>query len=207
MLKNGTISTFLQGLLRSYSQIFFSESYWFAVPLVLVSFLDISAGLCGLIAVFISNLAASVLKFDKLSTIKGYYGFNSLLAGLGLGYHFELTLIILVIAVFAGFLTLLITIAFQGILGKYFLPYLSMPFVFSIWILLSAGGMLNGAEYNQKGVYVLNELFIIGGNPLVNLHQWWVGNITSSFLNSYFLSLGALFFQYNVFAGIVVAIS
>ena len=207
MVKNGRVSDILQGVLRSYSQIFFSESFWFAIPLVLVSFLDISSGFCGLLAVLTSNLSASVLKFDKLSTVKGYYGFNSLLAGLGLGYHFELTVIILVIAVFAGFLTLLITIAFQGILGKYYLPYLSMPFVFSIWIILSAGGMLNGAEYNQSGVYVLNELFLIGGNPLVNLHQWWVGNITSSFLNSYFLSLGAIFFQFNVFAGIVVAVS
>lgn len=207
MLKNGIISTFIQGVLRSYSQIFFSESYWFAIPLVLVSFLDISAGFCGLFSVLTANLAASLLKFDKLTTIKGFYGFNSLLVGLGLGYYYELTIIIIVIAIFSGFLTLLFTIAFQGILGKYYLPYLSIPFVFSIWIVLSAGGMLSGTEDNQSGVYILNKLFSIGGHPLVDLHQWWVGNITSNFLNSYFLSLGAIFFQFNVFAGLVVAIA
>jgi urea transporter len=207
MFKNGTISTFIQGVLRSYSQIFFSESYWFAIPLVIVSFLDISAGFCGLLSVLTANLVASLLKFDKLTITKGYYGFNSLLAGLGLGYYFELTLIIIVIAVFSGFLTLLITIAFQGVLGKYYLPYLSIPFVLSIWIVLSAGGMLSDVEGNQAGVYVLNKLFSIGGHPLVNLHQWWVENITSGFLNSYFLSLGAIFFQFNVFAGLVIAIA
>jgi hypothetical protein len=67
--------------------------------------------------------------------------------------------------------------------------------------------MLHGAENNEGGAYVLNKLFSIGGNPLVNLHQWWVSHIKSDFLNSYFMSLGAIFFQYNVFAGIVISIA
>jgi urea transporter len=205
--KNGIISTFIHGVLRSYSQIFFSESLWFAIPLVLVSFLDISAGFCGLLTVMTANLAASFLKFDKLTTNKGFYGFNSLLVGLGLGYYYELTLLIAIVAIFSGFLTLLITISFQGILGKYYLPYLSLPFVFSIWIILGAAGMLKGTVDNQSGVYILNKLFSIGGYPLVNLHEWWVGNVTSAFLNSYFLALGAIFFQFNIFAGIMVAIA
>lgn len=207
MFKKDMFNTFFKGVLRSYSQIFFSESYWFAVPLVLVSFIDISAGLSGLLAVLAANFSATVLKFDKMSSVKGFYGFNSLLVGLGLGYFYELSIIIIVLAVFAGFLTFLITLAFQGILGKYYLPYLSVPFVFSIWIVLSAGGQLTGTENNQSGVYVLNRLFSIGGNPVINVHQWWIENVTSDFLNSYLLSLGAIFFQFNVFAGIVVAIA
>lgn len=207
MFTKTPVSAFFQGLLRSYSQIFFSESYWFAIPLIIVSFFDISAGFSGLLAVVTANLAASLLKFDKLTIAKGFYGFNSLLVGLGLGYYYQLTLIIIVIAIFAGFLTLLITIALQGILGKYYLPYLSIPFVLSVWIVFSAGGMLSGTQDNQSGVYILNRLFTIGGHPLVNLHQWWIGNITSNFLNSYFMSLGAIFFQFNVFAGIVIAVS
>jgi len=207
MFKNGIISTFTQGVFRSYSQIFFSENYWFAIPLVIVSFLDISAGLCGILSVVTANLAASVLKFDKFMVTKGIYGYNSLLVGLGLGYYYELTLVILAIAIFAGFFTLLITITFQGILGKYYLPYLSIPFVFSVWIVLSAGWMVSGAEDNQSGVFILNKLFNIGGYPLVELHQWWIKNITSDFLNSYLQSLGAIFFQFNVFAGVVVAIA
>jgi urea transporter len=206
MLKN-SISDFFRGILRSYSQIFFSENLWFAIPLVAVSFLDISAGFTGLIAVLTSNLAAHLLKFDKYTIIRGLYGYNSLLVGLGLGYYYELTIIIFVIALFAGFLTFLLTIAFQGILGKYFLPYLSVPFVLSIWIVLSAGGMLSGTADNQSSIYLLNKLFSIGGYPLVNLHNWWIGIFTSHFLNSYLLSLGAIFFQFNVFAGLVIAIA
>jgi len=207
MFKNKLIPTFIQGVLRSYSQIFFSESYWFAIPLVIVSFFDVSAGISGLLSVLTANVTASLLKFDTYRISKGFYGFNSLLVGLGLGYYYQLTLVVIVIAIFAGFLTLLITIAFQGILGKYYLPYLSIPFLFAIWVVLSASWMVTGMEGNQSGVYTINKLFSIGGYPLVNLHQWWVGNITSPFLNSYFLSLGAIFFQFNVFAGLVIAIS
>ena len=112
-----------------------------------------------------------------------------------------------VITIFSGFLTLLITIALQGLLGKYLLPYLSIPFVLTIWIVISASGMLHGEVNNEGGVYVLNKLFSIGGNPLVDLHQWWVSNVKSDFLNSYFMSLGAIFFQYNVFAGIVISVA
>ena len=104
MIKTETLSNFLKGVLRSYSQIFFSDDYWFALPLVLVSFLDISAGFAGLLSVFTANIAASLLKFDKETTSKGYYGFNSLLVGLGLGYFYELTLVIVVIAIIAGFI-------------------------------------------------------------------------------------------------------
>ena len=206
-VKNDIMSTFFHGVLRSYSQIFFSENCWFAVPLVLVSFLDISAGLCGLISVLTANISASILKFDKQSTIKGFYGFNSLLVGLGLGYHYELTFIIIVMALFSGFLTLLFTITLQGVLGKYYLPYLSIPFVFSIWIVSGAGGLISGTIDNQSGVYTLNKLFSIGGYLLVNFHNWWEVNTTSGFLDGYFLSLGAIFFQFNVLAGFVISIA
>ena len=207
MFKNGVITALLRGVLKSYSQIFFSESYWLAIPLIIVSFLDISAGFSGLLAVTTANISASYLQLNKQSASRGFYGFNSLLVGLGLGYYYEMTLIIIVIAILSGFFTLIITVTIQGILDKYYLPSLSLPFVISIWIVLSAGKMLSGAEMNQDGVYILNRLFTVGGYPLVKLHSWWIDNITSEFLNSYFMSLGAIFFQFNVFAGLVVAVS
>jgi urea transporter len=207
VVKNDNLKNLIPGVLRSYSQIFFSENYWFAVPLVLVSFFDISAGFTGLISVLAANISATLLRLDKASVSRGYYGFNSLLAGLGLGYYYELTIIMIVVAIITGFLTLLITVTIQGILGKYYLPYLSIPFVLGIWIVAAASGMLSGTIDNQNGVYILNRLFTIGGHPLVKLHDWWIGVFTSDFLNSYFLSLGAIFFQFNVFAGIVIALA
>jgi urea transporter len=207
MKNNGKIRIFTQGILRSYSQVFFSDNCFFAIPLILVSFFSLSAGVSGLVAVLTANTAATLLKFDKLTISKGFYGFNSLLVGLGLGYYYELTLITIVVAIFAGFLVLLVTVAIQGVLGKYYLPYLSIPFLFGIWIVISGVGMLSGTVDNQSEIYFLNTLFTLGGHPLVKLHEWWIHNVTSQFLNSYFLSLGAIFFQMNVFAGLIIAIA
>lgn len=206
-MKKEAISIFFKGLVRSYSQIFFSQNYWFAVPLIIVSFIDFSAGCTGLLSVASANIAATFLNFDKYTTSKGFYGFNSLLVGLGLGYYYQLTLSIVIIAIIAGFLTFLITIVLQGVLGKYYLPYFSLPFVLCVWMVFSVGRQLSDVSMNHSGVYILNQIFAIGGQSFVNIHDWWTANVSSDYLNSYFISLGAIFFQFNVVAGIVVAIA
>lgn len=198
---------FGRALLRSYSQVFFSQSIPFALLLMVVSLGDFSSGIAGLIAVTTATAAACFLGFDRATTEKGLYGFNSLLVGLGLGYFFQLSVTVVLIAVFAGFFTFLITIALQGVLGKYYLPYLSIPFVLGIWIVIAAGWQLTSADVNDSGLYILNKLFDIGGIGLVRIHDWWKANIDSEYLNSYFVSLGAILFQFNVVAGLLIAVA
>ena len=72
MRKNGALTAFARGVVRSYSQIFFSENDGLAIPLAAVSFLDFSAGLCGLLSVISANMAASLLKLNNLSLTKGF---------------------------------------------------------------------------------------------------------------------------------------
>jgi len=206
-MNKNELSVFLKGLARSYSQVFFSENYYFAIPLIVVSFIDYSAGFAGLLAVLSANIAAKTLHFDNYTFQKGLYGFNALLVGLGLGYFYQLSITIILISIFAGFFTFLLTIVMQGVLGKYYLPYLSIPFVLSIWLVISAGWQISDAQSNPAGLYIINKIFKIGGLDFVNIHDWWINNIRSNYLNSYFTSLGALFFQLNILSGILVAIA
>ena len=81
--------SFLSSIANSYSQIFFSNSKTFALILFIVSFFDFWAGLSGVIAVMVSNILAYLIGFNRVSIRKGYYGFNSLLVGLGLGVYFQ----------------------------------------------------------------------------------------------------------------------
>ena len=81
-----TFPSFLSSLLNSYTQIFFSDSWIFSVILVIVSFFDFWAGLSGVIAVMASNTRAYLIGLNRQKIKRGYYGFNSLLVGLGLGY-------------------------------------------------------------------------------------------------------------------------
>ncbi|MGC9513308.1 MAG: urea transporter [Fidelibacterota bacterium] len=197
---------FTGSLLNSYSQIFFSDNRLFAGILILVTFVDFYTGLFGLLAVLTTTLLARYLGFHPFKIQQGYYGFNSLLVGLGLGIFFQPGPLLVLIVILASILTLFIAVSCEGIIGKYALPYLSIPFVVSMWILTLASREFQALGLNERGIYTLNDLYIIGGNSLVQVYDWWNQLAIHSSIRAYFLSLGAILFQYNMLTGILVAV-
>jgi len=193
-------------VLNSYSQIFFSENKLFAAMLVLVSFIDIWAGFSGLLAVFTANITAYTLGFNKQAILKGMYGFNALLVGLGTGLTFQPSPQLFFIVFFASLLTLFITLALQGVLTKYALPYLSIPFLLGIWAIILASKDFSALGLSERGIYTYNELYALGGNNFVNFYEWFSSLNFPESLKIYFLSLGAIFFQNNILAGIIISI-
>ncbi|MCD4664553.1 MAG: urea transporter, partial [Bacteroidales bacterium] len=138
MITSGNIKAFSKSILNSYSQIFFSDSKVFAIILLIVSFFDIWAGVSGLLAIVITNLLAYGLGYNRISINKGSYGFNSLLVGLGTGLFFQPGIELFIGVFFASVLTFFISIALEGIIGKYGLPVLSIPFLLGMWIITLA---------------------------------------------------------------------
>lgn len=201
------MKTILKGLIRSYSQIFFSTNYYFATLLLAFTFIDPSAGVAGLISALVAIATSYLIGLDRETIAKGFYGFNALLVGLGLGFYYDISISLLLLAAIAGFFTLLVNITLQGVLGKYYLPYLSLPFVLSMWLVLSATWQLTSTQVNQSSVYLLNKIFDVGGLNFIAVHDWWLTHVNSSFINGYFISLGSIFFQFNVLAGVLVALA
>ncbi|MCX6161153.1 MAG: urea transporter [Ignavibacteriae bacterium] len=196
---------FIKSILKSYSIVFFSDKLFFAGLLMIISFFDYFAGFCGLISVITSFVVAESLGFDKIKIEKGYYGFNSLLAGLGIGLQYEASWAILLIVVLASIFAFFVTISLEGVLGKYLLPYLSLPFLIAYWVVTLEGRDLYFMGLSGRGVYFLNDMYLLGGNRLISIYEWW-SKINFIFsLKIYFLSLGAILFQYNVIAGILIA--
>ena len=195
-----------EGFLNSYVQVFFSENRWFGVILLAVSFLDAWAGLAGAVAVVTANLAAVAMGYDKWFVSKGYYGYNSLLVGLGFGLTFEPGVAFFMLLVVAALLTFLITIAVQGVFYKYGLPFLSIPFILSFWILLLASSEFGALGLSGRGVYIHNEWFALGGNWLIGWLEWFDQLVTSPFIRTWLFSMGAIFFQYNLLAGALIAL-
>ena len=194
-----------EGFLNSYVQVFFSENRWFGLILLAVSFLDVYAGLAGAVAVVTANLTAKAMGYDPWFIRKGYYGYNSLLVGLGFGLTFEPGLAFFTLLVVAALLTFLLTIAVQGFLYKYGLPFLSIPFILGIWILLLASSGFGELGLSGRGVFVHNEWYALGGNWLIGWLGWFDGLITSPFIRTWLFSMGAIFFQYNLLAGALIA--
>jgi urea transporter/murein DD-endopeptidase MepM/ murein hydrolase activator NlpD len=193
-------------VLNSYSQVFFSKSKVLALFLVLISFFDYGAGLGGLIAVLIANLLAWALGFNKYYLSSGLYGFNALLVGLGVGLFYQPSIELYLLVGISAVTCFFLTVVFQGVLGKYGLPFLSVPFLISIWIVALSGSSLTALNISERGIYVYNELYSLGGKPFVDFYNFLETSITSSFVKIYFYSLGAIFFQSHLLAGILISL-
>lgn len=196
----------VQSVLNSYSQIFFSNSKLLAFSLIIISFFDYGAGIGGLLAVIVANSLAWGLGYNKYLVSTGFYGYNALLVGLGIGLFYQPSIEVYVLISIAAILTFFITIVFQGVLGKYGLPFLSIPFLFGIWIVALSGGELSALNMSERGIFTYNELYSIGGQNFVDFYDFLENNIRSSFIQIYFRSLGAIFFQTHLLAGIIIAV-
>jgi len=206
-LKHSTdIKLFLKAIPNSYGQVFFSDQKLFAGILMVVTFFDLYAGVFGLLSVITTNLVGFLLGFDKKTISKGVFGFNSLLVGLGLGVYFEPSLYLVLVILMGAILTLLIAVSLQGVIGKYALPYLSIPFLLSIWVMTLATKEFAALGISERGIYTFNDLYTIGGDPLVRIYEWWNDLQLSKSLRVYFISLGAILFQYNLLSGIILSI-
>ena len=198
--------SFISSLLNSYTQVFFSNNRIFSFILILVTFFDLYAGLSGLFAVIITNTLAYLIGFNQVKIKSGYYGFNSLLVGLGVGIFYQPGLELYVLIFFASFLTLFLTIVMEGIIGKYGLPYLSISFLVSIWLVTLASRQFTSLTVSDRGIYSLNEMYLLGGLPMVKVYNWFNQLPLYEPVKIYFKSLGAILFQYRLVPGIFVAI-
>jgi urea transporter len=197
---------FIEGVLFSYSQVFFSKQKAFALILLAVTFFDWIAGLSGLIAVLVSNIAATILGFRKTNVSQGFYGFNSLLVGLGLGMLYQPDIEFFFVLVFASLFTFFLSIWLEGFFGKYGLPYLSWPFLFGLWMVTLASRQFTALDMSERGIFLLNEIYQYGGMKMVNLYFWAHELQIHEAIKIYFRSLAAIFFQYHLIAGLLVAV-
>ena len=164
----------LNSVINSYSIIFFSSSKIFSVLIMLVTFIDPFAGLCGLFAITVVNLLAYSLGYDRLKIQKGIYGFNAMLIGLGIGMGYEFSLNIIFITLVLSVLTFFVSIALEGVLGKYYVPYLSIPFMFVYWAFRLASPFVAGLTPSARGLGYLFSLYSFNGFSILEYAELWM---------------------------------
>lgn len=195
----------LEALANSYGMIFFSLDRWLALVVFLLSFLDPVAGLSGLLTLAAATGLALSLGLDESRIRAGEFGFNALLVGLGLGAFYQLNAGLLMLLLFAAVITLLLTIGLLGILSKYGLPFLSTPFVLALWVVVLASRNFEALGISERGLYFLNELYSVGDNLLVNIYAFLNELHLPLVIKTYFRSLGAIIFQFNLLSGAILA--
>lgn len=196
----------LYSVLNSYSQVFFSKSKLLALFLVFISFFDYGAGVGGLLAVVVANLLAYWLGYNDYYLKNGVYGFNSLLVGLGVGLFYQPSIELYILVAISAVTCFFITVVLQGVLGKYGLPFLSVPFLITIWIVSLSGSQLTALHISERGIYTYNEIYSLGGQLFVNMYEWLEKMVSPAFLKTYFYSLGAIFFQKGLLAGMIITL-
>lgn len=190
----------------SYSQIFFAENKILASILLAVSFIEGWTGLSGVIAVVTALVLAEALNYDKTTIQKGLFSFNSLLVGLGVGTYFSPAIETVLLVIIASSVAFFSTVFLMGILKKYGLPFLSLPFLLGMWLLILSFPLLLNISLNEGALYPHNQLFKLGGLSLVKAVDGFNYFFEGSGFHTYLLSLGAIFFQFSILAGILIAI-
>jgi urea transporter/murein DD-endopeptidase MepM/ murein hydrolase activator NlpD len=199
--------TIIPAVLNSYSVVFFFNNRLFACVVLIVTFFNFFAGLSGLIAVLTAVLIASQMGFDKTQLKQGIFGFNALLTGIGLGTFFEPGLVFFVILLLASLFSLMLSVVLSGWLGKYGLPFLSLPFVIAVWLVLLPSGQFANLGLTQRNVFWMNEMYAIGGKPLLDFFQTVDNLPLNKMVIVYLRSMSSILFQDNLLAGILIAIT
>ncbi len=206
MKSNGTgrgLGIFMDGFLNSYSQIFFSNNKVFSGILILISFFDIGAGLSGVISIVTAQLTIVLFGFNREHLRTGSYTYNVLMVGIALGIFYEFNLSSVLLLLISAVLTVFFTVWMSVSLEKKGLPFLSIPFLIGIWIVLLGASNFSSVALNEK-----EELSLMAWFPgIFSRISDSVGSLPAGdALHLYFRSLGAIFFQYNDLAGILIAL-
>lgn len=196
----------LPATLNSYSIVFFLNNRLFAFVMIFISFFNFFAGLSGLIAILTAVLIANSMGFDKIQLRKGLYSFNALLIGLGMGTFFDPGIVYFSLLFLAVLLTLILSVTLGGWLGKYGLPYLSIPFVIGFWLIVLPSSTFENLGLTQRNIYWINEAYSVGGSNLVNFLQYVDSLAISKLADTYLRSLSSIFFQNNLLSGFLISV-
>jgi len=195
-----------EGVLNSYSILFFSNNKLFSCLLLAISLFNPVAGLCGFLAAFAAVCMAHIMGFNTISTKAGVYSFNALLIGIGFGSFFESSLVFFFLLIIASLFTLVLSVSLGGVLSKYGLPFLSLPFIITFWMILLATKEFSNLGLSQRNIYWLNEMYAAGGKPLLSFFNTIENIPFPKWLSTYFRALSAIFFQDNILAGLLLSL-
>jgi urea transporter/murein DD-endopeptidase MepM/ murein hydrolase activator NlpD len=193
----------LSGIAGSYSQVFFSDNPWLALLLLLASFADPFIGLSGLISVIYAMIAAHILGLNATYIRNGSYTYNVLLTGMAMGAYFQFNTVFIAMLAISSVLSLVISVWLASWMARYRVPFLSIPFILSVWIIFLNARGLQTNLLTERNVFICHSLFaekvraISAGIEQSGLHH---------VLLLYFKTMASIFFQDKIVAGLLISL-
>lgn len=205
MIKH-TALLWLKAMLNSYSVLFFSNNRLFAVLLLIVSFFNPYAGITGVIATILAIALSHFTGLNKTAIQNGTYSYNALIIGIGMGsmYHFSnaFWLLLVIVVIFSVILSVVLQYRFD----KYGLPFLTLPFVICLWTISLVTKDFEAIHFSVRNIYWLNDVYAIGDQKLVSFIMFMEKLDMPPLVITFFRALSSLYFQNNIFAGLLIAL-
>lgn len=194
---------FIQSVVNSYAILFFSQNTVFGALLLIASFLNIQAGIAGLTGVIYALTLVNALGYARENIRMGFYSFNALLLGVGMGTFFHFSLPFFLWLIFGSAIITMLSVILFDRFAKVGVPILSVPFLLIFWLVLSASYSVFSMNLHQQNSAILNEISTAGeGSPYDFLDSF---NLPT-YLSLFFRALSAILFQNNVLTGVIIAI-
>jgi len=186
----------------SYSIIFFSQNRIFSLLLIMASMVYPSVGLLALAGTLFTNLIAWLIGLPDNKIKSGLYGFNGLLVSMALSTIFQSGTPLYLLLPFAMLITLFLTVLIDGLLTKYNLPFLSLPFIFSLWIIMLAWffEMKNGSFLGQLSASKTSHI-----PAFVSIFEQKILTALPDLIIYFLKGLASIFFSGSVLAGLLIA--
>jgi len=185
-----TVWRWFREIPRAYAQIFFARSAAVGLLFALATATEPRVLAFGLVAVVSASLVARGLGLDHELRASGYFGYNALLLGLGLGHGYAGSWMAMPMVLLAAGLAVLVTSALKAWLTRSFaLPVLSLPFL-AVFALVTWAAPSVGLAPTLAPV----------GDPLP-------AGILPALLAGYLRCLGSIFFLPTVAAGAWMALA
>ena len=173
-------------IFKPYVSILFLRDVKAGILLFFLSFLLPSVGIFGLIAILSTILFAEFINIRDEYLKYGFYLYNSLLVGMGVGYFFNVSIITVLLTVMLSIFTFLVSFSLNKMFIKYSLPLLSLPFAF-----VSMLFYLASLKYTSLLSNILNRNALVDFNlPMIE----------------FFKSMGTIFFLPYGIAGVIISL-
>lgn len=180
---------FIHNTLKPYSALLFLNHKVAGALIALVTFMNPNIAISGIIAI------TSIFGFSKLIDFKseyfseGFYIYNSLLVGMGVGFIFPLSPLSVILIIVASIFAFLLSFILNRLFSVYGIPILSLPFsIITIFVYLAS--------------------FRYAGHSAVTFHAtstFYTLNLPI-YIESYFKSIGTIFFLPNALSGLFLSI-
>lgn len=195
----------LQATLKSYSLLFFSNNNLFGFLVLAVTFFNVYAGLAGLVAALIAIITSQLIGFSKYQAASGFYSYNALLLGLGMGTFYNYNSGFWILLLLTSFASVLLSAVLKSMLGQKYLPSLSLAFIISFWLVILVSEEFSVLRLTERNIYWLNEMYATNGKAFFNFFQSVENMNIPGWMSGFFRSVSAILFQSNVLTGIILS--